>query len=119
MLRWVNQKKCGDFMSSLVDVVTENASGILLLAITLTFGTNLWLALDNNMLYTDWDEEIQGEKPKAQSSILLADTLTALALWLAGLCFASLIFNERYDVWLRIASVAAVIVLLVGSPIIG
>lgn len=105
-------------MSSLVDVVTENASGILLLAITLSFATNLWLALDNNMLYTDWDEEIQ-EKPKAKGSVLLADTLTALTLWLAGLCFASLIFNERHDVWLRIACIAAVVVLLVGSPIIG
>ncbi|MHA2231623.1 MAG: hypothetical protein ACXAB4_03945 [Candidatus Hodarchaeales archaeon] len=106
-------------MSSLVEVVTENASGILLLAVTLSFATSLWLALDNNMLYTDWDEETQGDKPKARSSVLLADTLTALTLWLAGLCFASLIFNERYDVWLRIASIAAVVILLVGSPIIG
>jgi hypothetical protein len=106
-------------MGILADTIAENASGIILLAVTLAFANNLWLALDNNMLYLDWDEETQGEKPEAKASALIVDSLTALVLWFAGLAFAALIFEEKYDVWLRIACIAAVVVLIVGSPIIG
>jgi hypothetical protein len=107
-------------VSTLSEKVTENAAPILILAVTLIFFQNMWLALDNNMIFLDWDEEQMGQPaPDPYISSLLTDICTALALWLAGLCFAGMAFDEKFDVWLRIASVAAVVVLIVGSPIIG
>jgi undecaprenyl pyrophosphate phosphatase UppP len=107
-------------VSTLSEKVTENAAPILILAVTLIFFQNMWLALDNNMIFLDWDEEERGQPaPDPYISSLLTDICTALALWLAGLCFAGMAFDEKFDVWLRIASVAAVVVLIVGSPIIG
>ena len=106
-------------MSNFVDSVTENATTILLLAVTLVFLNSMWINLDNNALNIDWDKDVQGDKPDVKISSLLTGTLTAFALWFAGLCFASMTFDEKYDVWLRIACVAAVIVLIVGTPIIG
>ena len=112
-------------LSKFAEMITQYSTLLLMVSVILFFVRNLYvIAMDP--LTGEWDFILLGSAAMARENLIVLQDMgplfavfdslfAALVILLAGLSFAAVCFDENKNIWFRVVSVAALMLIMYGG----